>query len=167
MSFTLPRFEFVRKALNCNQDELATMLGVSRTHLAHAENHRRTLPDTADLRLLQLYQLLLQQPVPKIAEVAPTTEDLEILRYQWQRSLDIQQKKVDDMRKRLTAALQCLQSCEAIRANQPVDEKLDISLRLLYKKAQFTIFKITPERIAIQTLKLQVLQAGMKELFDT
>lgn len=166
MSATSARFEFVRNALDCSQEELAMALGVSRTHLAHAEKRRRSLPYKASLRLQQLYELLLQQTPPQLTEAAPPPEELALLQYQWQHELQLQQKKLADMRRKLSTALQCGESCLKIRQDQVVDENLDICLRLLEHRAEAAIGAITPGSIALQVIKLRALEAGWKAIED-
>ncbi|RYY21090.1 MAG: helix-turn-helix domain-containing protein [Cytophagaceae bacterium] len=69
-----------RAQLGLTQQELAQLLGVSRTALAMAEQGSRDLPSAAAQRLLNLLQALAALPAPVPAAVLSTSqrEDLEI-----------------------------------------------------------------------------------------
>lgn len=161
MKNTDSKFGSIRKALGCNQDQLATYLGVSRGLLANVERRRRNLPSNAELKLLDLYLVILNtQPVPEPPASLPDKATNLWLR-QLQMQVTRQQRRVEAMQAKRQAAIHSLQYIAAIREEVANGEALDIFLRVLEAKANADANWFTAEKLALEQLKLQSLEAAL------
>lgn len=161
MKDTDSKFGSIHKALGCNQDQLATYLGVSRGLLANVESKRRTLPANAELKLLELYLVILNtQPAPEPPACLPDKETDKWLR-QLQMQLTRQQRRVEAMQAKRAAAIDSLQYIAAIREQVANGEALDLFLRVLEAKANADDRWFTAEKLALEQLKLQSLEAAV------
>lgn len=156
------KFGTIRYSLGCNQDQLATYLRVSRSLLSLVELKRRFLPTHAELKLLKLYQLILQiQPVP---EPLPKASGRAAQRWlqQLQRQVQRQQRLVATLTAKQQAARHSLQCISAIRQQiTPNEEGSAVFLNLLQAKANLVANERTAASLALEQVKLQSLEAAL------
>ncbi|RZK43849.1 MAG: helix-turn-helix domain-containing protein [Hymenobacter sp.] len=116
----------VRAQLGLTQQDLARLLGVSRTALAMAEQGSRDLPSAATVRLLGLWQALATMPAPVAAAVlsAGQREDLSIRLQGIQLEEYPLRQQLRRVQIRLTQARVRQQAESVLRAALPATEAL-------------------------------------------
>lgn len=116
----------VRVQLGLTQQDLARLLGVSRTALAMAEQGSRDLPSPAAGRLLAMWQALAEMPAPVSATVlsARQREDLSMRLQAIQLEEYPLRQQLRRVQIRLTQARVRQQAEPALRAALPATEAL-------------------------------------------
>ena len=166
----------VRASLGLTQQELAWLLGVSRSALSMAERGRRTLPLPALQRLLQLWQAITQpapvapgsvQPAPVLTADQRDLLDLRCLginleEYPLRQQVKRAQVRLEQARQRQQAAL-------VLHALTPTGDELAQRWLTRFEAEALTNLHDDAATVALLELRLRVLafeQAEIEQLLS-
>ncbi|WP_300599387.1 helix-turn-helix transcriptional regulator [Niabella sp.] len=163
----------IRKAFNLSQQELALLLNVSRSTIAHYENGLRSLPAGAAEKWLALQQQW-QQSAQRAS--APQTSRERFLQVQHQQSLDLlnmHQQRAAARSVSITQQLTAMEEQYARLINKLYILKRLVQeapagsrrMELLANRLQLTLIQLSeccPQRRQLLAFKLQVLTAQQK-----
>lgn len=153
----------VRQALGCRQDQMADYLDVSRALLSNVEIGNRSLPSQANLKLLDLYQLIQQNPAGEITEEAISAAGSKIGRYVFKMNQQViqQRKRCEALATNRTVTLAALRNIEwLLQHTNAENEALILLLKMLQAEAKVKLHNFSSEIIAFENLKLKGMEAA-------
>lgn len=155
----------VRQSLDCNQQQLADYLEVSRAMISVVEINKRTLPPEASLRLFELYQLIAQAPKPELPAASDPVSSYAIDDYifKMKQQLTNQRKVYDNFVANRQAASNALHLVAWLREQtMPGSQSLVLFLNMLEAEAKHKLSLFSEDKLALEDLKLRALEASTR-----
>lgn len=162
MKKPIHKFSITREALDCSQDQLAVYLGITRSFLGNIENGYRVMPGEAELRLLHIYETIVETtPAPDTEPIPVESKAINEYRADLENQFTRQQQKVATIIANRQSALYTLQCIEKISAKaSPDDTNLHLFMNSLRANAQLKLTRNSSDKLALEQLKLKACQAA-------